>query len=222
MIQYIVGILVILLLFWELKKNNKKIEVAKMLYLHSWKNVGLAILSIMFVGTTSILLHDYVPNWMNWGWTSLFSDSPTNIVTTPIKVIEESPLILGIDLRYVGIIGFWLLLVVLLPSFALIEETLFRYEVHDWKTIIIRSFVFGFLHMIMGISIFIALILSIVGFFFHLRYKSTYNYYIKLGMNEMDSNDIALESTASYHVIYNFIIVTLLTVIYMMTFYYDI
>ena len=221
MIQYVISVLVIGWLFFELKYNKSKIETAKQLYFHSWKSIALAVPSIVFLISSVVLLQEYTPNWMDWGWTKLFSNNSTNVITAPTQVIKVAPTVVGIDFRYVGIIGFWVVLGVLLPSFAKIEEKLFRHKVHSWKKVIIRSFVFGFVHMVMGISIFIALVLSVVGLFFHLRYKSTYTHYVNNGYDESQSEKLALVSASSYHAVYNFIIVTLLTISYIVVFYYE-
>jgi len=206
---YIFTIIIVFAFLTELYYNKEKLSNVKKYYFNSFKNWIIAFLLVILVCTIVLLTHDIIPDFLNWGWTNLFYDNTTNIAMSPVNTITKLPSNGLFDFRYIGMLLFFGIFSILLPSLALSEEKMFRENVIDYKQIYINSLKFGFMHMIVGISIFVALILSCVGFVFAIIYR---NEYLK------NDKDKALTKSTAVHTCYNFILISLLTIIYCISF----
>ncbi len=94
--------------------------------------------------------------------TTVYRKEPTksqaqNVITLPFKY------------GFVGI-TFGVVLLMALPLFAYEEEMMFRVGTHNWKQGCRRSLVFGLMHCIVGVPIFVGLALGVGGLWFTLQY----------------------------------------------------
>jgi membrane protease YdiL (CAAX protease family) len=137
---------------------------------------------------------------MTWSWFSIFSGDSNdvgNVITQPFNS-GSIPLILS----------FWVILCIALPYLAKIEEEIFRSNILTLKKRVLYSLYFGFAHMVMGVSITVSLVLSVVGFIYSIFYIREYNRIIKSDPD--NANTVATLASSSIHTKYNFILVTLL------------
>lgn len=88
--------------------------------------------------------------FFDWSWASLIGKSPINIGLIPIKV------------KYLGLV-FLILLILNLPTYALVEEEIFRAGTDNWVEGIWRSLLFGLAHCLSGISLGAGLAVSVTG-----------------------------------------------------------
>jgi len=79
------------------------------------------------------------------------------------------------------------------------EEVIFRGGAIDIGSRIKKSIIFGMVHMVMGIPLFVAMLLCITGFIFSIKYCKAYKV---LGSDE------AILASTSLHMKYNFILIT--------------
>jgi hypothetical protein len=98
------------------------------------------------------------------------------------------------------VLVFWVLMVFSIPYLAKIEEVIFREGVIDIGSRIKKSIIFGMVHMVMGIPLFVAMLLCITGYIFSVRYVRSYK---KFG------SEVALLHATSLHMKYNFILITI-------------
>lgn len=97
---------------------------------------------------------------LSWGWTSLLSSDGS---TTNVNMI---------GLQYAWFVPvFAVLLIMALPILAQFEEELFRKGTKGLASTLIRSTIFGLVHMIAGISLGAALALIVAGLWFTYQYK---------------------------------------------------
>jgi hypothetical protein len=160
-----------------------------------------AFLLVMFVFVTvGILASVGLPKFMTWSWISMLgdgADAPSgNIMAAPFK--SGSVLV---------ITGFLFLLSLALPYLAKGEEQAFRSLVFGTKKRIITSIKFGLVHMIVGVPLFIALILAVVGYIFSIFYVKAFNKAAKVDPYSADK--VAILASTSVHAKYNFLIITL-------------
>jgi hypothetical protein len=101
--------------------------------------------------------------------------------------------------------GFWLLLSLALPYLAKGEEQTFRGLIFGTKKRIITSIKFGLVHMIVGVPLFIALILAVVGYIFSIFYVKAFNKAAKV--DPYTANEVAINVSTSVHAKYNFLII---------------
>jgi hypothetical protein len=178
---------------------RKDSSLLKMVYLSRPFDYLWAFIMVIgvFIGIITIMSID-LPLFMNWSWTSLLSggEHSGNIIAAPLKSKSISI-----------IVSFWLLLSLALPYLAKSEEIMFRSSVFGIKKRIITSIKFGLVHMIVGVPLSIALLLSIVGYVFSIFYVKAFR---KASESSVDNpNDIAINVATSIHAKYNFIIITL-------------
>jgi hypothetical protein len=155
---------------------------------------------VVGVMTTVITLASIgLPKFMTWSWISMLGsdgDPSGNIMAAPFK--SGSVTIIGI---------FWLLLTLALPYLAKGEEETFRSLIFGTKKRIITSIKFGLVHMIVGVPLFIALILAVVGYIFSIFYVRAFNKAAKV--DPYSANKVAILASTSVHAKYNFLIITL-------------
>lgn len=161
-----------------------------------WKLLGLQVLCLPFVVIAAERLHRLHPGIMGFG---LF---------TIIKLIFREPTeydddgnpkmaggnisLIGIDIKYIGIV-MCLLLLTVIPWAAEMEEEWFRQGTTDWMDAIVRSLAFGFVHMVVGVPVFGAIVISGAGLFF------SYMYFLG-----------GIELSTQAHFQYNMILITVL------------
>jgi hypothetical protein len=176
---------------WIKYKENP--DIIKSVYLSNHKDWIFSIFLLLFVFSSMSLLYFADINWIKWSIINLFDSNQvgSNLIIAPIW--STNSLIISTVI--------WILLVFFIPYGAYIEEEIFRKGKISIKSRIFSSISFGFLHMLVGVPVFTSIVLSIVGWFFSLRY-----------INALKKSDetSALISSTSLHAKYNFIIVTLL------------
>lgn len=77
--------------------------------------------------------------------------------------------LMGTDIKFVGIL-MCLIILTALPTWARIEEEWFRLGTVGWLDGLIRSLIFGFVHMLVGVPICAAIGLTAVGLFYTQMY----------------------------------------------------
>jgi hypothetical protein len=188
-------------LYNSYKDFRKDSSVLKMAYVKNKIDYLWAFLLVMFVFVTvGVLASIGLPKFMTWSWISMLgsgADAPSgNIMAAPFK--SGSVLV---------ITGFWFLLTLALPYLAKSEEETFRSLIFGTKKRIITSIKFGLVHMIVGVPLFIALILAIVGYIFSIFYVRAFNKAAKV--DPYSANKVAILASTSVHAKYNFLIITL-------------
>jgi membrane protease YdiL (CAAX protease family) len=188
-------------LYNSYKDFRKDSSVLKNAYVKNKIDYLWAFLLVMFVFVTiGTLASIGLPKFMTWSWISLLgsgADTPSgNILAAPFK--SGSVIIISI---------FWLLLTLALPYLAKGEEKVFRSLVFGTKSRIITSIKFGLIHMVVGVPLFIALILAVVGYIFSIFYVKTFNKAAKV--DPYTADEVAINVSTSVHAKYNFLIVTI-------------
>lgn len=189
-------------LYGSYKDFRKDSSLLKMAYLTRPMDYLWSFLMVVGVMTTVITLASIgLPKFMTWSWISMLgsdgSSAPSgNIVAAPFK--SGSVLIIG---------GFWFLLSLALPYLAKGEEQAFRSMVFGTKNRIITSIKFGLVHMIVGVPLFIALILAVAGYIFSIFYVKAF--YKAAKVDPYTADDVAINVSTSVHAKYNFLIITL-------------
>lgn len=188
----IVSYLLIGLGIWDsFKMFRKDSGLIKRVYFNDLKDWLWAFLMMLGVFTVVVLLSLInLPQFLRFSWISLISSEvkSQNLITSP--ALSGSIPIVCI---------FWVVFTLCLPYLAKIEEIGFRGDATDIKSRIIKSILFGLVHMIMGIQLYIAIILIFVGYLFSCKYM--------IGFRK-GGNEVGLAASTSLHAKYNFIIIT--------------
>jgi hypothetical protein len=175
-----------------------------------WGLLGLEAIGIVFVVALTVGLYRLHPKIMGFGLVriinSVFGEKPrthgydssfpgpeheTHSESSTPKMEGTNIAFLGTDIKFVGIV-ICLLLLTGIPRWAGYEEDIFRLGTTDWWDGILRSIIFGFVHMLVGVPVAGALALSLVGMFF------THMYFVG-----------GVELSTQAHFQYNLIIVSL-------------
>ena len=189
-------------LYSSYKDFRKDSSLLKMAYFTRPMDYLWSFLMVIGVITSVITLASIgLPKFMTWSWISMLgsegTDAPSgNIMAAPFK--SGSVLI---------ICGFWLLLSLALPYLAKGEEENFRSLVFGTKKRIITSIKFGLVHMIVGVPLFIALILAVVGYIFSIFYVKAF--YKAAAVDPYSADKVAILASTSVHAKYNFLIITI-------------
>jgi len=189
-------------LYSSYKDFRKDSSLLKMAYFTRPMDYLWSFLMVIGAMTTVVTLASVgLPKFMTWSWISMLSGDGTdtqsgNIMAAPFR--SGSVLIIG---------GFWLLLSLALPYLAKGEEQTFRGLIFGTKKRIITSIKFGLVHMIVGVPLFIALILAVVGYIFSIFYVKAFNKAAKV--DPYTANEVAINVSTSVHAKYNFLIITL-------------
>ena len=188
----IISYLLIGLGIWDSFKMFKKDSgLIKRVYFNDLKDWLWAFLMMLGVFTVVVLLSLInLPQFLRFSWISLISSEvkSQNLITSP--ALSGSIPIVCI---------FWVVFTLCLPYLAKIEEIGFRGGATSLRSRIIKSIVFGLVHMIMGIQLYIAIILIFVGYLFSCKYM--------IGFRK-GGNEVGLAASTSLHAKYNFIIIT--------------
>lgn len=200
----IVSYLLIGLGIWDsFKMFRKDSGLIKRVYFNDLRDWLWAFLMMLGVFITIVLLSLIdLPQFLRFSWISLISSGAKgqNLITSP--ALSGSIPIVCI---------FWVVFTLCLPYLAKIEEIGFRDGATGLRSRIIKSILFGLVHMIMGIQLYIAIILIFVGYLFSCKYMVGFR---------RGGNEVGLAASTSLHAKYNFIIITfgclvgLLTLLY--------
>lgn len=189
-------------LYNSYKDFRKDSSVLKNAYVKNKIDYLWAFLLVMFVFVAiGVLASVGMPKFMTWSWISMLGDGGAN---APSGNIMAAPFKSG---SVLVIAGFWFLLSLALPYLAKCEEEAFRSMVFGTKKRIITSIKFGLVHMIVGVPLFVALILAVVGYIFSIFYVKAFNKAAKVDPNSADK--VAVLASTSVHAKYNFLIITL-------------
>jgi membrane protease YdiL (CAAX protease family) len=189
-------------LYNSYKDFRKDSSVLKNAYVKNKIDYLWAFLLVMFVFVAiGVLASIGMPKFMTWSWISMLGDGGAN---APSGNIMAAPFKSG---SVLVITGFWFLLSLALPYLAKGEEEAFRSMVFGTKKRIITSIKFGLVHMIVGVPLFVALILAVVGYIFSIFYVKTFNKAAKVDPHSADK--VAVLASTSVHAKYNFLIITL-------------
>lgn len=219
------------LLIFELWSHRTKLQFVWQIYFKSGiltyvRAVGILVITLSTYG----LVDAIAPPFLRWGWANLIFGQPGNILFQPFTLFEPqatlSPLLasltawlpvgaiagvnaLSINWQTAFILGFWLLLVLLLPFWAQLEERIFRRGAQSWRKILIRSVQFGLLHLLAGIPILAGFVLIVPGFLFACRYKYVYDRQFRRTQDVVLAMEAGVHASTADHAVYNAILVTL-------------
>lgn len=178
-----------------------------------------AYLRAFFIAIITIVLgsviYIYSPDFLRWGWGNLIFGNTANLALQPIDTAYQASQKLNeiqgnnFDYGWIFLFPVWLLLILVLPFWAEIEEKIFRKGVHSWKKISINSLNFGLIHLTMGIPICWALTLALPGFLFACRYKYVYHRHLKKFHDDKKAQEAGVEASTADHAIYNAMLITL-------------
>jgi len=196
-------------LYNSYKDFRKDSSVLRNAYLTRPLDFLWALLMVIGVFTSvGVLASIGLPKFMTWSWFSIFSsdtaNSSGNIITVPFK--SGSLVVMSV---------FWLLLSLALPYLAKSEEETFRSMVFTTKDRIITNIKFGLVHMVVGVPLFVSLILAVCGYIFSIFYVNAFSKAAKV--NAETADDVAIRTSTSVHAKYNFIIITILALISILT-----
>jgi len=146
--------------------------------------------------------------FFHYGWLHIIFENGGNIILAPIVSGSQST---HLAIRLLTPVFLYSLILVL-PFFAQTEENCFRRGYHTMSEIILQSVYFGLVHLVVGISLSIAVALIIPGFFFAYKYENTYRKLSKVMSKKEASNEAILVST-TYYVMMNTIIIGYLAIL---------
>jgi len=145
------------------------------------------------------VLWAYVPG-LGWGWYNLLNRGGGNyFIAAPADFLAK-PLA----------VGFFLLVILLLPFLAEYEEKAFRKGKHKPDEWIPASIAFGFIHLIMGIPIAVGFGLTVVGLALAWKYLTSYERYLEEHpyARLYDAEDEGVQSSIAMHTLANTIMVS--------------
>lgn len=178
------------------KDRNKYNSTYRVVYFSRLKDWLFAILIIFTFIPALILIEPSVPEFLKFGLFSLLEKNGTN---ANIEIIEQSNKISP----YLTITVFIFLLLIF-PKAAYYEEKKFRHGILKVKDSIKNNIKFGLVHLIVGIPIWVALALSLIGFLLTFRYILEYK--------KMKSYQLALDASTSLHGKYNTVILLIVLI----------
>ena len=139
----------------------------------NWLMLGVQFLSIILILYFGDRLYKLHPGIMGFGIVRLFNliiGKKREYYKNGIPKPEGSNFVtVGFDIKYFGVL-LCLLIMTALPQLALWEEEIFRLGTTDWVEAFVRSSIFGLLHMLVGVPLFGAIIISGMGMIFSYTY----------------------------------------------------
>lgn len=154
-------------------------------------------LMLSFVVIGYLAFSHYLP-FLSWGWMNLVYPNGGNMMITPLLLLTSPNDVWPNILLTIVLVVF----IVSLPFMAYMEEVLFRKGHTESKAMIWHSIGFGSIHLIVGVPVSIAILLSFVGLFFASKYVSAYNKAIG-NMTESDAEEVGVIHSTTYHTMYN-------------------
>jgi len=183
--------------FQSRKQNN---FVYRVVYFSRHWDWLLAIMLVAFIISACVLVSAIVPAWMNWSWLSLLGKDSANANIEIFFIIEK------ISSAFIFVLYAFFLF--LLPKVAYMEEYIFRRGKNSVRQVLLSNFIFGMVHCIVGVQLWVGLVLIVFGLLLSLKYIFEYR------KNE-DRYDAMLAST-SLHGKYNTIVVSLIIIALML------
>jgi hypothetical protein len=149
------------------EKLKEHLELTRKIYFgNGIKQLGFSILMIIFISTAYVFLSSTLPPFFDLGWTSLFFDdaSTSNVIGIGITFFT------GSAYKFL-LIPLAIVIITLLGDLAYQEEILFRKGKTKFISIFQASTTFGAIHLLVGVSLKIAFLLSLVGFIYAFFYN---------------------------------------------------
>lgn len=207
MIITIISYLFLFLTFYNsFKLIQKDPTLLKKVYLTKFGDYFLSsimVFSVLFIVIG--LLSIGMPEFLKFSWLNLLGGKGTNLIASPVSSLgNQHPGIISLLASFI----FYLALCICLPYLAKAEEEMFREGKISILQRIKSSVIFGFVHMIVGVPVFVALILCILGWIFSERYVNSLIKNANLNSTKV-ANEIAIFDATSLHAKYNFLILTL-------------
>lgn len=182
---------------YSMYKNDK--SLIRTIYFTKPLDYLLALLIIIpTFFLLSFLIGSGMPEFLKFSWLNLIGSEGTNLIANPVSAGESLLSVLISSL-------FFVVLVLCLPYLANSEEIQFRSMSFGLKSRIKQSIKFGFIHMIVGVPVYIAILLCFIGYIFSIKYCLSFNKNIDKGVSEADR--IAIIDATSLHAKYNLIII---------------
>lgn len=215
------SVLIVTLILDELWFNRNQLSFVRNIY---FKSGFFTYVRSFFIALTTLTLtvvaYFFVPPFMRWGWGSLISSGPKNVLLQPLDTIEKvaptpatSPAF-SLDYGAILIVIFWVVLILILPFWAQTEERIFRQGANSWDKICFQSVLFGLVHLTVGIPIYIGFVLAVPGFLFACRYKYAHDRYLKnVDNDELKAQEAGVAASTADHAIYNAIIISFLCLV---------
>lgn len=183
------------------ERNNDN-SVYRLVYLERKSDWLRAIGLIFLVITTVALIYPFIPDFLNSGLYSGFTEETTNV---NIVVITETP-------KFVSLF-FYAFLLYILPKAAFWEEEIFRKgQEKITRGVIFTNLKFGFLHCLLGIPFWAGFVLSAIGLIYSVRYISVFKKHSSKNYSNAVAHSFALDATTSLHAKYNIILVTIIII----------
>lgn len=208
MILSIITFILVGLTFWNgIRFFLDEPKLFKQIYFDKLKDYFWAFL--LFLGTIttlSLLSMVELPSFLKFSWIKLLGGTGTNLIANPGLTEGTSTFAL------IGTIIFYLCLIAILPYLAKMEELSFRSQRFSVKDRVISSIKFGFIHMIVGVPVFAAILLCFIGYIFSFRYKRAFYKYYEQSYSYDRCENEAIDSATSLHAKFNFIIISLLLI----------
>ncbi|WP_261225314.1 hypothetical protein [Ancylothrix sp. D3o] len=211
--------LIVGLVLEELWINRSKFNFVLEIYFSGFLAYLRAFLIAVTTITLAIGVYPFVPKFLRWGWGSLISSGPTNVLLQPFDTMEKvgaASVAQGSSVNWgaVLIVLFWAVLVFILPFWAQTEELIFRKGVNSWGKICVKSLQFGLTHLIVGIPIYMGFVLAVPGFLFAWRYKYVHDRFLKkIEDDELKAQEAGVAASTADHAIYNAILISLLALL---------
>lgn len=160
---------------------------------------SLAIITAMM---TALVLLWNIP-LLRFGWTNLLYEHGGNILFSPaLEGIGAG----NINIR-IGAIAFLAVMLILIPALSIAEENMFRTGHLGIGSTLVQSVKFGLVHCLVGIPLAAGIALIVPGFFFARKYERAYrNALRKNTQGQRRPDSIATIESATYHAMYNTII----------------
>ena len=208
MILSIITFILVGLTFWNgIRFFLDEPKLFKQIYFDKLKDYFWAFL--LFLGTIttlSLLSMVELPSFLKFSWIKLLGGTGTNLIANP--GLTEGPS----TFAFIGTIIFYLCLIAILPYLAKMEEISFRSQRFSVKDRVISSIKFGFIHMIVGVPVFAAILLCFIGYIFSIRYKRAFYKHYEQSYSYDKCEEEAIDSATSLHAKFNFIIISLLLI----------
>lgn len=222
MILKIITIIFLSLTFYNgISFFKKEPGLLKKIYFGNIKDYFWAFLLFLGVVLLTVPLSFIkLPGVLTFSWLKLIGSKSGNLIVNPGTNTDSS-------IGFLLLVLFYLALIFFLPYLAKLEEMSFRYMKFELKDRVISSIKFGFMHMIVGVPVIAAIILSFIGFIFSIKYVNSFESRIKKYEDDPSDNDYrlisdeAIDDVTSLHTKYNFIIISLVLVITFLSHYYE-
>lgn len=212
MIITLISYLFLFLTFYNsYKLIQKDPTLFKRVYFTKLKDYFLSSLMMISVLFTVIgILSIGIPDFLKFSWLNLLGGKGTNLIISPVSSAGSGhPGIITILASFI----FYVALCICLPYLAKAEEEMFREGKISTSQRIKSSIVFGFIHMIVGVPLFVAIILCVLGWIFSERYINSFMKNLNTH-SEKTANEVAIFDATSLHAKYNFLV---LTIVYVFT-----